>query len=254
MHREAEDDVRYMPPEAKRSLIGNLDATEENMLLLGRINTYGSDMERVEFIMEDEGLGPVPQQVEYVGSLLLFNSSINPYKNYQTLDNLVSSGRTGKETLLAAKALASAPKSMLGGDALPDVGPNLDLTFKPEMGEMASLALPSNLPLDFLADLSYEGVALPSIAPSAAKANYDLPQITAGSGGYSTGPTAKEASLPLPVNDTGANSSNATGNASGAGAPPPPPSGAAAPPPPPSAARAPPPPPGPAAPTATAGT
>ena len=46
--------------------------------------------------------------------------------------------------------LASAPSTLVSGDSLADaVG--LDLTFKPQMGEMASLALPSNLPLDFLA-------------------------------------------------------------------------------------------------------
>lgn len=46
--------------------------------------------------------------------------------------------------------LASAPSTLISGDSLVDaVG--LDLTFKPQMGEMASLALPSNLPLDFLA-------------------------------------------------------------------------------------------------------
>ena len=51
------------------------------------------------------------------------------------------------------------------GEALPDIGA-LDLTYRPQMGEVTSLALPSNLPLDFLADIQYDGMALPSIAPS----------------------------------------------------------------------------------------
>jgi hypothetical protein len=39
--------------------------------------------------MEDAGLGPVPSFVDSVSSVLLFNSNINPYKKYTTLDNLL---------------------------------------------------------------------------------------------------------------------------------------------------------------------
>ena len=48
--------------------------------------------------------------------------------------------------------MASAPSSLLSGDALPDIS-LLDLTFRPQLGEMASLALPTNLPLAFVADI-----------------------------------------------------------------------------------------------------
>ena len=48
------------------------------------------------------------------------------------------------------KQLASAPSTILSGAALPDIE-GLDLMFKPSMGEMSSLALPENLPLDFIA-------------------------------------------------------------------------------------------------------
>jgi hypothetical protein len=236
-YRDMGDDEQYYRPNPMRSIVGNTDATEESLLLLGRINTHGSDMERVEFVMEDEGLGSLPPQLECIGSLLLFNSAINPYKNYQTLDNLVSTGRVKvQEDDEAAKSLAAAPSTMLTGDSLPDIAA-LDLTYKPEMGEMAALVLPSNLPLDFLADISYSQLALPSIAPSMnSKANYALPQIT--DGGYDAGPSAKQ---PPP----------APGASSAPPSPPPPPPGpnpgatqnqAAAPPPPP------PPPPPPAAP------
>jgi hypothetical protein len=40
--------------------------------------------------MEDAGLGSLPAFVASVSSLLLFNSKINPYKNYATLDNLLN--------------------------------------------------------------------------------------------------------------------------------------------------------------------
>ena len=119
------------------------------------------------------------------------------------------------------------------GDVLPDITA-LDLTFRPQMGEMASLALPSNLPLDFLADIQYDAAAQQSIAPSAHRQAIDmtLPQITDGTNNrsYAAPPSAKETKPtknvppPPPSNDA---------------PPPPPPSG----PPPPVENTAPPPPP-----------
>ena len=53
--------------------------------------------------MEDEGLGTFPTQIEYVGSLLLFNTKINPYKEYQSLDNFMSTGKQ-KDDEIALKA------------------------------------------------------------------------------------------------------------------------------------------------------
>ena len=210
-----EEETRCYPAETSKSVVGNNEAYDENLLLLARLNVHGSDMERVEFVMEDEGLGPVPEKIDYIGSLLLFNSAINPYKNYTTLDNLVSSGRGAKEEIAANKALASAPATMLNGDLLPDII-GLDLTFKPEMGQMADLQLPSNLPLDFLAgDVNYEGEALPSIAPSAVMANYNLPQLTDGS--FKTGPSAIEARSTgaPPAAPSGASTGTVQGSAAG---------------------------------------
>lgn len=43
----------------------------------------------LQVTMEDAGLGPVPAYISAVSSLLLYNTSINPYKNYTSLDNLV---------------------------------------------------------------------------------------------------------------------------------------------------------------------
>ena len=252
VHRQADEETRYFPADPEKSLVGNNEATDDNLLLLTRLNVHGSDMERVEFVMEDEGLGPVPEKVDYVGSLLLFNSAINPYKNYTTLDNLVSSGRAGKEDIAVAKGLASAPATMTNGDLLPDIQ-GIDLTFKPEMGQMADLQLPSNLPLDFLADINYEGDALPSIAPSAAKANYSLPQIT--DGGYKPSPSATEPMGAAPPAAPAAVASTPSMAAAPPPPPPAPPPAPTAPPAPPSApvtaaAAAPPPPPPPAAPVA----
>ena len=123
------------------------------MVIAKRLNSHGTDMERVEFAMEDQGLGPPPTVLNSVGLLLLFNSGINPYKDYQTLDNLVSSGRAKiADDSSGKKELAEAPSTILSGDALPDIA-GLDLTFKPTLNENSTFALPTNLPLDFLAGL-----------------------------------------------------------------------------------------------------
>lgn len=219
------DDVHYLPAEPKKSSIGNADLTSEILLVFSRLNKHGTDLVRVEMIMDDKGLGPLPPMIPSVGALMLFNSNTNPYKNYQAMDNLLSAGRE-RAAEAGAKGLASAPSTLVSGDTLADAVA-LDLTFKPQMGEMASLALPSNLPLDFLADIQYQGLALPSIAPSSQfKADYSLPQLTDG-GAYSAAPSARQPSAPPPA------------PSAAAAAPPPPPP----PPPPPVSAAAPPPPP-----------
>jgi hypothetical protein len=277
--RPPDDDKHYLPAEPKKSALSSDALSEEINIILGRLNSFGTDMERVEFIMEDKGLGPLPAKLDSVGSLLLFNSDINPYKDYQTLDNLLSSGRLlilmmilklFVDRILPCRAktvtdedgksnLASAPMSLLNGDALPDIG-GIDITFKPEMGDMAALALPSNLPLDFIAgkhsyfcignpptkhgfsfaDIHYSGAALPSIAPSVTlKSNYSLPQITDG-GLYSPAPSAKQPSAPPPPPPV------ASGPPPPPSGPPPAPSGPppapSGPPPPPSSSGPPPPP------------
>lgn len=48
------------------------------------------------------------------------------------------------------KTLESAPMTLISGDALPDIE-SLDLLYKPAMSEITNLALPENLPLDFIA-------------------------------------------------------------------------------------------------------
>ena len=91
-YREAGDE-QYFPASTKLALVGNPNLNVEAMTILSRLNSYGTDMERVEFIIEDQGLGTLPEYIPSVGSLLLFNSSINLYKDYQTQDNLMSTGR-----------------------------------------------------------------------------------------------------------------------------------------------------------------
>jgi hypothetical protein len=144
------DDVQYLPAETSQAILGNSELLEETQAIYNRFNSHNKDAQRVEFIMEDDGLGPLPIHLSSIGSMLLFNSKINPYKNYQTLDNLMSSGRVRTAGEEKAKGLESAPTTIMSGDALPDIqAPNL--LFKPAMGEMGNIALPDNLPLDFIA-------------------------------------------------------------------------------------------------------
>jgi WAS protein family homolog 1 len=222
VYRELDENTTYYPPLAHESVVGNEEKLEESYLIYGRFNTHESDLEKVEFTMEDEGIGPYPlNRIKYIGSMLLFNTNINPYKNYETLDNFIQTGRVKEDVETETNGLAAAPNSLVVGDVLPDIE-GLDFTFKPEMGEMEQLSLPDNLPLDFVAEnINYQGADLPSIAPSAAKANYDLPQIT--DGGYDAGPTAKQKQSAPPPASIPVSSVDSNDNSNGKSAPPPPP-------------------------------
>jgi hypothetical protein len=64
--------------------------------------------------------------------------------------------RDSDERHFGLKALASAPASLVLAARQPDLNA-LDLTYKPSQGVVAALALPRNLPLNFVAgDLCYD--------------------------------------------------------------------------------------------------
>jgi len=201
-HRALDDDVQYQCADPKKSSIANEELTGELYTLLSRLNSCGTDIERVEFIMEDKGLGSLPPLIPSVGSLLLFNSTVNPYMSYQTMDNLFSTGRTkardAEEGPGTKVQLASAPTSLLSRDALADLS-GLDLTFKPSLGEVSALALPANLPLDFVAtDIQYSGLALPSIAPSSFSSAAGGNPQSAPPATLAAGPSASQPPPPPP--------------------------------------------------------
>lgn len=87
------DDVRYLPAETKESAVGDRELTRDIHMVYARLNKHGTNMVRAEMVMDDSGLGSVPPQLNSIASLLLFNSNINPYKSYQTMDNLASAGK-----------------------------------------------------------------------------------------------------------------------------------------------------------------
>jgi hypothetical protein len=90
---DADDSIHYTLPSPGTSVLSNPELDSEVDELLRRLNAHDTDMEKVELTMEAEGLGSLPLYVPSVSSLLLFNSNVNPYKNYSTLDNLLDRGR-----------------------------------------------------------------------------------------------------------------------------------------------------------------
>lgn len=104
-----------------------------------------------------------------MGSMLLFNTNENPYKEYKALDNLF--GGSGKENVKSVsdrdnnQKLSAAPSTIIDGDILPEIGA-FDVGFKPKMKALNDFDLPSNLDLPDIADIALSGVTTQSIAPS----------------------------------------------------------------------------------------
>lgn len=215
------------------------------------------------------GLGKLPKYLPSLNSVLLFNSSENPYKEYASYDNLVSSLTKEKDDV-QEEELAAQPLSLLNGSELPQFeNPMEALKYIPQIEELPTLNLPQNLPLDQLADISYLGAGQQqgSIAPSISNLSdlptdlMDLPPIAGPSRAQPKGGTADLLSSlpdldgppPAPVAGGGVPPAPAAGGggvpappsmSSGGGVPPPPPmAGGGVPPPPPMAGGGVPPPP-----------
>jgi WAS family protein 1 len=102
-----------------------------------------------------------------ISSILLFNTVDNPYKKYESLDNL--QGVAGKDRERVTAEVAAAPQTMIDGDMLPMFsGP--DYAFRPKMSDVPTFALPTMLPdLPGVADISWSMDGnKQSIAPSQA--------------------------------------------------------------------------------------
>ena len=129
-----------------------------------------------------DGLGTLPASLESLNECLLFNSDVNPYVEYALVDNLMDGEddggrgdedgedegtREGGEYEDDWKNLAEAPKSMQ--NALYDSMQATQFGFRPTMGAMPSLDLPTSLPsLRYAADISWSGATKTAapIAPS----------------------------------------------------------------------------------------
>ena len=166
-----------------------------------------------------EGLGSLPHHLPSVSSLLLFNTSENPYKKYVLLDPLSGAQtKTRDKVLKQDDELSAAPVSIFKGEML-ERGPQDSTIYKPIMPDLPELEVPLSLPtLSHVAeDEAYDQDHGPSIAPSLANATIpELPNLAEPSVATTeplTEPTGSSAPPPAP--------------------PPPPPPEAPAPPPPP---------------------
>lgn len=148
---------------------------------------------------EEEGLGRLPDSIDSVGSLLLFNTGENPYTRYVQRDPLGVTKRTaaraGEEEQSSAGPLEAAPVSMSGANrqSVPQEG----FLYSPGMGQVPQMDMPSALPhLPGIADdLSYSEDLGPSIAPSWLP---ELPEVPADSSADDPPPLLGAATTDLP--------------------------------------------------------
>ena len=127
--------------------------------------------------MNIRGLGDPPPTIQSVSDLLLFNTDINVYRSHDTtidslnnkIDDEDDDYKHGfkDDTMI----LSDAPISVTDGDSLPIVALN-EIGFKPTLGPVPELQLPSELPeLSMAANISWGGDAenpeMATIAPSA---------------------------------------------------------------------------------------
>ncbi|CAI5732642.1 unnamed protein product [Hyaloperonospora brassicae] len=186
---DADDDTHFLPaeplPPAQRG-----QHMAEVMELFEKVNVY-QQTQQPEADMEKEGLGRLPEYIPSIGSVLLFNSGENPYQKYTSWDNLL--GTDYEEEEEKQKELAKAPRTIEYGDELPAVH-GLNYEFHPSMGIMPDMSakLPTNLPLENIADYKYAQEGSTSIAPSMFqdKTLPDLPAIA----NFAEGPAALEPS------------------------------------------------------------
>ena len=176
----------------------------------------------IEDLEQLEGLGSLPKNLPSVSSLLLFNTTENPYKKYVLRDPLEGAKTKTRDTVVEEESkLHEAPETIIHGEQL-ERGQKDSLMYVPLMPELPELDVPDMLPsLQYVAsDMYYQGDAGASIAPSVASIMPELPNL-ADPGAPAVQGTPE---LPPPVED--------------GGAPPPPPP--PAPPPPPGPIAAPP--------------
>ena len=130
---------------------------------------------------QSEGLGSLPKHRPSVSSLLLFNTSENPYKKYVILDPLEGVKTKTRDTI-KEEEISEAPYTITEGEEL--LRGNVDsVMYVPIMPELPELDVPLQLPhLPNVADdLFYEADLGPSIAPSVAGSNVpELPTLEIG--------------------------------------------------------------------------
>lgn len=126
---------------------------------------------------QGEGLGSLPHHLPSVSSLLLFNTSENPYKKYVVLDPLSGATVKTRDNLNQEEdSLTDAPVTITQGEELLS-GPQDSVMYVPVMPELPELEVPELLPsLPYVAaDMFYTADIGKSIAPSLA--NVTVPEL-----------------------------------------------------------------------------
>lgn len=148
-----------------------------------------------------EGVGPLPPSTDSICSLLLFNTSENPYTNYAQLDPL-SVFRKGPTEERPGPFLDAAPVSIGGGPRGELRGPGGTFSYQPGPGRVPLMDVPLALPdLPGVADdLSYSVEQECPIAPSW-PAGADLPELPeiAPEAGLESGPGAEPEPPDVPL-------------------------------------------------------
>ncbi|XP_076363685.1 WASH complex subunit 1-like isoform X2 [Tachypleus tridentatus] len=119
--------------------------------------------------LTEEGLGSLPRELDSVTTLLLFNTSENPYKKYVILDPLGAVTKTRKsiEEEVKKECLGDAPYTILQREHLEKLDKH-NYFYSPGLGQVPEMDVPLALPdLPGIADdLLYSADLGPSIAPS----------------------------------------------------------------------------------------
>lgn len=125
---------------------------------------------------QGEGLGSLPRHLPSVSSLLLFNTSENPYKKYVILDPLSGATTKTREIIEGESGLSEAPFTITQGEEL-DRGPQDSIMYVPLMLELPELDVPELLPHlhQVATDMLYTADVGASIAPSLA--NTTVPEL-----------------------------------------------------------------------------
>jgi hypothetical protein len=183
---EPEEEKDYQVGDTRLSALASAAQVQSLLDMFTKLNLHGTDNVDPAFTMEREGLWRVPNTAVSTGSLLLYNSTQNPYKSYRSqFDNLAEAEGHKEKAPEVKAALADQPESVASGILLPDVA-DFNYGYVPGSTEgQVMLNLPSNIELPGVAsDLSYGftgGSAIGTIVPSAFKNDNfllpDLPQI-----------------------------------------------------------------------------
>ncbi|BFZ10703.1 hypothetical protein BsWGS_13742 [Bradybaena similaris] len=198
-----------------------------------------------------EGLGGLPSDIPSISSLLLFNTTENPYKKYVMLDPLGVVTKTRAAIEEEGARIAEAPSTIVHNEEL--LKPTAEgIFYIPGMGTVPEIVVPDQLPnLPGVADdLAFSAGQGPSIAPSVMGSNIpDLPSVGFEQDEIPGGLVPVSSTLPslggpLPPEPPPPPPPPPPSSSVPPPPPPPPPPPSAAPPPPP-----PPPPPGPPQPT-----